>query len=59
LINEMIELVIETVEQQSHYAGKQALGDLVRTTLQKMIYDRIRRRPMIVPLISEVSVGGR
>ncbi len=59
LVNEMIELVIETVEQQSHYAGKQALGDLVRTTLQKMIYERIRRRPMIVPLISEVPVGGR
>ena len=54
LLDEISLSVIELLDRQNSYQGRQVMIDLLRSSLKTMLYDRTRRRPMILPIITEV-----
>jgi len=54
LLDEVSLYVIELLDQQERYRGRQVVADLLKDSLKALLYDRTRRRPMILPIVTEV-----
>jgi len=54
LLDEISSTVVDLLDRQVSYQGQQVVIDLLRSSLKTMLYDRTRRRPMIIPIVTEV-----
>jgi len=54
LIAEIGAAIPEILQRTARYLGRPATADLLRDGLKRVLYDRTHRRPIIVPVITEV-----
>ena len=54
LLDEISSTVVDLLDRQVSYQGQLILIDLLKGALKTLIYDRTRRRPMIIPVITEI-----
>ncbi len=55
LVVEINAAVAGLLERLAHYPGRQMLADQLRDNVRHLIYDRTRRRPIVVPIVTELD----